>query len=132
MAVLNFDNYQVKSMSYKRNDKFGGQLEEAVLKVTPKRHISINGDDIQVSLSVCIGSLSDQKSPFELNCEIIGHFTYDASSDTEKVGVDTLVKKNAVAILYPYLRMLISNLTVSTNEFSGYILPTVNVEKFFS
>lgn len=34
-----------------------------------------------------------------------------ANRDQAQVGIDTLINKNAVAILYPYVRALVSGIT---------------------
>ncbi|WP_187331134.1 protein-export chaperone SecB, partial [Lactiplantibacillus plantarum] len=47
--------------------------------------------------------------------------------DHNQVGIDTLIKKNAVAILYPYVRSLVSGITNASNQFPALILPTINV-----
>jgi len=41
-----------------------------------------------------------------------------------------LLKKNATAILFPYLRMIVSQITGIDDEFPMLVLPTMNIEKF--
>ncbi|MCI1632814.1 MAG: protein-export chaperone SecB [Liquorilactobacillus nagelii] len=40
-----------------------------------------------------------------------------------------MVRNNAVAILYPYARAIVATLTTTSNEFPGYNMPTINVNK---
>nr|WP_278415790.1 protein-export chaperone SecB [Lactobacillus taiwanensis] len=46
--------------------------------------------------------------------------------------MSNFVKKTTVAILYPYIRQLISSLTQESNEYPSYILPTINVAKMLN
>lgn len=52
-----------------------------------------------------------------------------ANRDQAQVGIDTLINKNAVAILYPYVRALVSGITNASNEYPALILPTINVSQ---
>lgn len=52
-----------------------------------------------------------------------------ANRDQAQVGIDTLINKNAVAILYSYVRALVSVITNASNEYPALILPTINVSQ---
>ncbi|RKD29993.1 hypothetical protein BG617_01670 [Lactiplantibacillus paraplantarum] len=67
--------------------------------------------------------------PFRASITINGTFEFNVSEDDSGVGVDMLIRNNAVAILYPYARALIANLTLSSNEYPAVTLPTINVAK---
>ncbi|WP_334352017.1 protein-export chaperone SecB [Companilactobacillus sp. HBUAS56257] len=128
MAVLNFNGYTVKEMNYTKNDNFKNDSEIA-LKPKLKFNNQIKNDKIVVEISASIGSLKDNRIPFKASCSLEGTFEYISSEDESNIGPDSLIRNNAVAILYPYLRATISNLTSQSNEFPAYILPTVNVAK---
>jgi preprotein translocase subunit SecB len=129
MSVLNFEGYRVKQMEYLRNEKFNASSQNIVFD--PELHIKTNvdGTNIIVNLSVVVGSVDKKEFPFKVTCEVEGEFEYNATEDTEKVGLDTLARNNCTAILYPYVRALVSNLTNASNEFAGYNMPTINVAK---
>ena len=59
--------------------------------------------------------------PFEMNLEMTGFF------ETENGESDKFIK-NAIAILYPYVRALISTYTANAN-INPLILPAINVNK---
>lgn len=126
MAVLEFNGYRVKEMSYKSNSKF---KKEKNLFLNPKLKVKNNVQDnkIEVNLNVTVGSLNDDSMPFEVKCSVEGIFVYNAEQDKNNMGVDAFVRNNAVAILYPYVRALVATLTTSSNEFPGYNMPTINV-----
>lgn len=67
--------------------------------------------------------------PFKIECEVVGEFKYNADKNDTKISEEAIIKNNTVAILYPYIRQLISSLTQQSNEYPSYILPTINVGK---
>ncbi|KRM40507.1 hypothetical protein FC39_GL000530 [Lactobacillus hamsteri DSM 5661 = JCM 6256] len=99
--------------------------------MTPNLNTSfdVKEDKINVSLNVVVGSTENTSVPFQAECSLTGIFTYKYEEDQTKVGLDTLVRNNAVAILYPYIRAIISTLSMTSNEFPNYNLPTINVGK---
>lgn len=126
-TALEFKGYSVKEQSYKRNETFNQTVQKVTL--TPQIALTIENkvkeDGLLVNLGVKVGSLTD--APFEVNVQVCGEFVYHHEKDTARVGVDTLIRRNAVAILYPYVRSLVSNLTNTSNEYPACILPTIDV-----
>ncbi|WP_203652176.1 protein-export chaperone SecB [Secundilactobacillus yichangensis] len=128
MTILEFEGYQVDNMQYQRNKNYK-VISKSEIKLNPKIQVknSINDNHIEVTLSVSVGSIEDSNVPFDLKCTLTGFFIYHPETDTDNIGPDTLVRNNAVAILYPYIRMVVSTLTMTSNEYPSYIMPTVNV-----
>lgn len=127
MPILEFRNYVVDDMRYTKNKNFRSKRDDIDLK--PKVNVRLEADDseIKVFFDIIIGSLDDQDMPFEAGCTIVGNFVYHPEANTTGVNVKDLLENNAVAILYPYARTLISQLTQNSNEYPGYVLPTINV-----
>ncbi len=127
MSVLEFKNYSVNELSYKKNKLY--QENSQNISIDPKIEIknTLKQDKIIVTVNVHIGSQSDKPTPFMVTASISGEFIYHENEDHNQIGVDTLIKKNAVAILYPYVRSLVSNITTASNQFPALILPTINV-----
>ncbi|WP_407910874.1 hypothetical protein [Lactiplantibacillus brownii] len=94
-------------------------------KLAANQHI--DGNRIQIELNIRVGSKTETQLPFSAMVEIEGSFDYHPDEDKTSKGITTFVRDNAVAILYPYARALIAQLTLSSNEFPGYNLPTINV-----
>ena len=65
-----------------------------------------------------------KKYPFSMNLEIVGYFSVSG----ENAAIENF-KSNAVAILYPYARALVSTYTSNAN-IAPLILPTINVNQF--
>lgn len=132
MSILRFNGYKVQEMAYKRNAHYQPAKKQIELdpKITTK--VDITDNDINITLTVMIGSLEKGSMPFQVRCSIIGNFTYNPVEDNTNIGIDTFVRRNAVAILYPYARAIIATLTTTSNEFPGYNMPTINVAKLLT
>jgi len=129
MSVLKFNGYQVDQMSYQRNEQYDGMTKKVVLAPKITTNTDVHDNDISVTLTITVGSVEGRKMPFQATCSLTGIFDYQSDEDDAGVGLDQLVRNNAVAILYPYVRAIITNLTASSNEYPGYVLPTINVGK---
>jgi len=127
MAVLEFKSYSVNEVSYKKNELYQGTSQN--ISLDPKIDIknTLEQDRIIVTVDVQVGSQADNRTPFIVTASVSGQFVYHENEDQNQIGVDTLIKKNAVAILYPYVRSLVSTVTNASNQFPALILPTINV-----
>lgn len=129
MAVLNFKGYVVESSSYQRNNQYVPIDKPINLMPDIETTNDVRDSYIMVKLCVSVGSISDKAMPFRASITINGTFELSTAEDDSGVGVDMLIRNNAVAILYPYARALIANLTLSSNEYPAVTLPTINVAK---
>lgn len=77
-----------------------------------------------------LGFTTKEELPFDITVKIEGDFIYENGEDNKNIGFDSLLKKNATAILFPYLRMIVSQITGIDDEFPMLVLPTMNIEKF--
>ena len=69
----------------------------------------------------------NHNKPYTLNVDVLGKFKL--SEPIRGTDLEELCKVNATAILFPYLRAYISNLT-SLSGMTTLNLPTINVHKF--
>lgn len=123
MAVLIFNNYRILKATYKRNLKF---IESGKsIDFNPSFNIDFEKKENNATIEIMV-SVKDQL-PFDIDVKVEGNFTYDPEQDTSKMGFDTLLKKNATAILYPYVRAIVTQLTSMSNEYPPLTLPTVNI-----
>lgn len=132
MSVLQFDGYKVESMSYQRNDHFERTKKAVMLKPKLATKVDVKDNSINIMLKVVAGSLETNSVPFQVDCSVVGRFTYKPDEDSTGIGLDIFVRNNAVAILYPYVRAIIATLTTTSNEFPGYNMPTINVGKLLA
>lgn len=127
MTILQFDGYRVTKMQYQRNASYKPQESKITFDPKIEATDTIDHNQINVTLTLSVGSLKDETIPFQVECAVVGQFTYHPDEDNSGVGVDSLIRNNAVAILYPYVRAIVATLTTTSNEFPGYVMPTINV-----
>lgn len=73
--------------------------------------------EIMLKLNVFKGQ---EESPFNMEVEVSGFFELEGEDDI------TRYEANAIAIMYPYLRAIVSTYTASAN-IAPVILPAINV-----
>lgn len=129
MGVFEFKGYTVESMNYERNHYFNTVSKKINLDPKLSSEHNIDNNHVTIFLSVVAGSTEDVGIPFKVSCSVKGSFLYNKDEDEKGFGIDTFIVNNSVAILYPYVRAIISNLTAFSNEFPGYNMPTINVAK---
>lgn len=126
MAGINFEKYYVKEISFKKNDFFDGDRKVSLDTALDCVINMISDIAAEVILNAKIGDLSNNNSPFEITVEIVGYFTYNKEQSNE-TAFEHFLSANAIAILFPYLRNLISDMSLKSNEFPPLILPVINV-----
>lgn len=133
MSVLNFKGYRVLTASYERNSEYDPQKQGHDFELQPELSAQSDQKDSQeflVRLRIKVRKDSKKRViPFKILVDVEGDFVYHEDEDSGNFGVETFLQQNAVAILYPYVRSLVSNLTNMSNEFPGYNMPTINVSE---
>lgn len=127
MAVLNFNGYRINYSNYSRNENFSSQNPNLQLNQNLNVEMSHDESSAEIRLIVSIGSLDKGNQPFKIITSLSGFFTYESDEDENETGIEETLKVNGTAILYPYLRNIISTLTNMSGEFPGYNMPTINV-----
>jgi preprotein translocase subunit SecB len=79
--------------------------------------------EFQVRLTA---GLKDMSRMLNLECVLVGNFKIDNSLPEEVY--DILINKNAVAIMFPYIRSQITLLT-SQPEMKPIVIPPININK---
>lgn len=124
MTVLNFEGYRVTNMSYTQNDNFKKPQEN--LSLNPKFGVRLVTDDVNKA-KVILTFASENELPFNVKVTLEGNFKYNASEDKINFGFEKLLRKNATAILFPYLRAIVSQLTTMGNEYQPLLIPAMNI-----
>lgn len=123
-SVVKMDRLYFNKLHFSRTDD---TIIADDLKIQFTKSYNFNDDHTIciVGLGCTVKSKDDQK--INLEASIIGHFAcVDASPELR----DNLLKKNSIAILFPYLRSQISLLTTQP-ELSPITLPPMNIEAVF-
>lgn len=118
-TILKFYAYEVEESIYRRNIK----SKESNIEITPTIRCDImeNEDEnhlFAIRLTVELGHEDFQDIDFYVKTSIIGFF----EGESEEYNLIS----NAVAILFPYVRSLISDMT-SKGTSDPIILPPINV-----
>ncbi len=127
-STLKFIDYVVDESFYTTNKNFKEEPVQLDIKIGKEISISEKNDELFVILKCEIFEDAVKKNyPFSLSVKITGIF---GISEIPEENINNLVNINAVSILFPYVRALISTLTASFNV-QPLILPPINVLKLF-
>lgn len=124
MTVLNFEGYRVTSMSYAQNNNF--KKPQKKLSFNPKFGVKLVTNNASKA-KVILTFTSENELPFNVKVTLEGDFKYNASEDEINLGFEKLLRKNATAILFPYLRAIVSQLTAMGNEYQPLLIPAMNI-----
>lgn len=91
------------------------------------RYEKIDNDHARVEIRVVLGAKKKSPYSFEL---VFGGIFEEKEYDEDPINKDALVE-TALAVLFPYVRALTTSLT-SMSGVNGYVLPVINVHKFFA
>lgn len=129
-AALKFEEYIVTKASYTLNDNFvfddNNQLEvEFDLYSTVNLRNDQNSDVVLVAI---VGDEANTNCPFIIEVAISGVFSFEGDLEAK----ESFMTSNAIAILFPYVRSLVSELSVKSNIFPAFNLPLINIESYLS
>ena len=132
-SPLAFLGFKVTEMSFKLNDRSEGGRFPLDFDVDAKFDYAENDveNTCQVTLKATFFKTLAERGedyPFNLDLTMVGYF----SSQHSELGYDkfkTLVEKNGVAILFPYLRSIVCDASKMAN-ISPILLPSMNIAKF--
>lgn len=119
-SKLKFINYVVDHVEFKNNPSFEAKEVTINFDIRPE-YINDNDDD-DLILILDIDIFKDaiaNNYPFEISIRMIGYFKMEGEEDINKF------KANALAIMYPYVRTLVTGYTSNSNV-SPLILPLIN------
>ncbi len=130
MAGIEFHNYHLNEISYIRNDNFDPSDGTITLDIKPIVDLKYNDkskeDKALVNFDLILGSLEDPKAAFQVVLKMTAHFSYN-KDESDGRSFEQYLLENATAILYSYMRPMVSDIIMRANEFPNYILPVLNV-----
>lgn len=119
-SKLRFEKYIVKKVDFEYNEEY--KDDGANLDIDIDKNIEYVKNKMIVTLTVNLFSKTERKYPFKMNVEVKGFF--EIESNDENINFEP----NAIAILYPYVRAIVSTYTSNANVMP-LILPPINVNK---
>lgn len=122
-SKLKFIDYVVNNIEFRNNYNYDAKKTKLDFDINSAVDFT---DDSHFSLGLQVELFRDAQEnnfPFNFKVEVIGQFEIEASSQEERM---RYAEQNAVAILFPYVRALISTFTAASNV-QPVILPPINV-----
>lgn len=122
-----FDNYKITNISFQLNNEFkpSGKI---TLNFDVERNISINDEENKANIEL-IFILWDKPErenyPFRIEINIVG--TFSADDDMDRLQFEKMCKYNGTAILFPYLRSALTDITKISNFGPPVVLPSINI-----
>lgn len=123
-SSLIFRGYRVKEINFKTNDELY-ELKPVKIDFDIDDTITVNKQNSTMIVELNLNVFKDMKQnnyPFSMNVKLEGLFFTE-------VGDIESYRTNAIAILYPYLRAIVSTYTANSN-ISTLILPPINVVNY--
>lgn len=121
-SVLKFNKYIVKSVEYNTNFNFHGN-DEIELEFDFNSSTKIVDNVLEVELeAVIFKEASKNNYPFEMAVTVTGIFEVENENPEN-------FKGNAIAILFPYVRSLVSTYSANANV-APVILPIININAY--
>ena len=119
-SKLRIEKYIVKRVNFEYNEEF--KDDSANLDIDIDKNIEYIKNKMIVTLEVNLFSKTEKRYPFRMNVEVKGFF--EIENNDENINFEP----NAIAILYPYVRAIVSTYTSNANVMP-LILPSINVNK---
>lgn len=131
MSSLQFKDYFLNEVSYRRNPSFDQTNSTINLHPELSAQILIRKSEnlAYVNLITKQGNIDSDDSTFELIVDIVGEFSFIYDETEFDIDFETFLKENGLAILWSYIRPLVSDMITRSNEFPNFILPVVNIKK---
>lgn len=126
-SVLQLLNYSVGEIRYKNIPLDDNHGRYHLHPRYERQLIDLGNNKYDFFISVEIVPDEGSPSPFELYVSLIGHFML-GTSDGESLGEEAkgnILRNNTTAILFPFLRSIVTSVTASAN-IPPLVLPILN------
>ncbi|UXU54236.1 protein-export chaperone SecB [Staphylococcus agnetis] len=126
-SMMKFESFRILEIEY----KFAEEMEEDNLTFEVKTsNIEINNVNKNHDLLIKM-EMEDKNNDKLYNRKIVvalqGKFSFENNESIDIKTLESLLRINGTAILMPYIRTLVSNLTAFDNSTDHILLPTINV-----
>lgn len=120
---ISFEEYRVLEINYKLNREFDSD-EPIIMSFEIGHDYQIYEKGMNVQMGVNIFEDSESNGyPFEMKVDVEGIFSFEGEVDGEKF------LANALSILFPYIRAIVSSYTSLAN-IPPFTLPTINIQQY--
>ena len=136
-SALIFHNFWVQDIIFKKNPEYTKNDDKPRLdvkfSVTQSEEVEKSRIIVSIGCELFEPEFTNKTIPFYLNVVVYGQFGLDAEASEvdDEATKDQILKANTVAILFPYVRSIISTITATAN-IPPIILPPINTYKLIS
>lgn len=129
-GVISFLDYRVTSVTFQLNQNYDTDEEMSDVNIEAKSDFIISDEKTNMIVTLELQIFGDEEGnyPFKMNVELDGLFELSGEIKNEDI---RKYYANALSILYPYARAIVSNYTANANV-QPLILPTVNIWKMIN
>ena len=127
-SSLKFNNYIVDTIEFNTNFEFSGKDKDKDIDFDIDSDCYFEENNFVIALDLTIFPESKERDyPFTMRVKIVGLFEVDPqiNEETKK----DFAERNSIAILFPYVRALVSVYSLNAN-IGNLILPPINVVKY--
>lgn len=131
-SVLEFDNYYIDEFVFKKNENFTKDQDQKIDVDLNFEFDTVRNKNNFKRIVTCYifdQNYVENNKPFYLKLKINGLFSlanYDENNRKHK----EIIKKNTLAILFPYIRSIISHMTLEM-QVGPVQMPPMNINHFF-
>lgn len=125
-SVLKLENLYFTDCSFTRKEDLS--KEKIEYNYNFKREITESEDKQHFKVALCLNMVEQESKAVEITMRIVGCFAVETTDEKTK---DTLIKKNTLTVLFPYLRGQLCLLT-SQPGIQQIMLPIVNIAEMFN
>ncbi|MGL5050382.1 MAG: protein-export chaperone SecB [Fusobacteriaceae bacterium] len=123
-ATLKFLGYDLEKINYERNNLFDSSIDSEIL---PKINtMIIYKDESKKEANIILGIKYDNENNLPFSLEVVLRGFFEFNDEDQKI-----IFQNGTAIMYPYMRSIITDITSKTN-YTPIILPTMNFYNLLS
>lgn len=119
--VITFEKYEILSIDYKKYDE--NEIEDSSVFRDASMGISSDNESGKIEITV---KVSDPLNSRTIGVKIRGYFIVNIDLDIDQIKL--YLSQNGIAMLYPYVRSIISMVS-SLDAETSILLPTINTVK---
>ena len=129
MSSLQFKDYFLNEVSYRKNPNFDQTNSTINLQPELSAQILIKKSEnlAYVNLVTKQGNINFEDSAFEIIVDIVGEFTFTLDETEFDIDFETFLKENGLAILWSYIRPIVSDMITRGTDSPNFTLPVAYV-----
>jgi len=127
-SILCFKGYELDKLIFIKNAHAEHDKEFELVPKLGKETKEVGKNNYDVTLTFSLEPVDNSERPFTIDVSLTGHFKIEDVKEISEVAKNELINKNAVAILFPFLRSTVASLTICAN-IPPLVLPIVNLSE---